>query len=201
MTVIGLTGNIGSGKSTVSKLMAENYNCHIINADIVGIEVVEPKGLAYAQLHMAFGAEYFDEFGKLIRPKMAELVFNNKKSLELLNSITHPAIIEDIQNKVKKIYATEENANIVVEAAVLIEADMLSIMDEIWLVLADDEVRLSRAMVRDNAEREAVLARMNSQMPQSEKVKYATVVVHNNSDIDTLTANLEIAWQEYKNNC
>lgn len=201
MTVIGLTGNIGSGKSTVTKLLAENHNCHIINADIVGREVVEPNGLAYAQLHMAFGVEYFDEFGKLIRPKMAELVFNNKKALELLNSITHPAIIEDIENKVQKIYASDQNADIIVEAAVLIEADMIGIMDEIWLVLADDEVRLARAMARDNADGEAIKARMNAQMPQSEKVKYATVLVHNNSDIDTLKASLESAWRKYKNNC
>lgn len=197
MAVIGLTGNIGSGKTTVGRILQEEMGCVCLNTDYIGRLVAEPGGDAYDELFNAFGADYFLQDGKLDRPKMAALVFNDKAALSKLNEITHPAVKRYLQREIAKILADNPGQQVVVEAALLIEANYLDLLDELWLVWADDDVRLKRVMVRDGATREQALSRMNNQMPQEDKVKYAKRVLHNNSDEENLRSELAAIWQEY----
>lgn len=197
MTVIGLTGNIGSGKTTVSRLLADEYGCFYLNADKIGRLVAEPGGEAYDELRNAFGDAYFLSDGKLDRPAMAELVFHNRAELERLNGIMHPAILRHIKRRINEIHKAEPQSIIIVEAALLIEADYLGILDSLWLVWADDAVRLRRVMARDGISAEQAQARMNNQMSQQEKLKYAQYVLHNNDGINELKNELARIWQQF----
>lgn len=196
MAVIGLTGNIGSGKTTVCRFLAAK-GCLCLNADLLGRTVSEPGGEAYAQLRQSFGAEFFSPEGFLLRPRMADLVFNDKQQLALLNSIIHPAVLRVLQRKIAEVQAGEPQRVIVVEAALLVEADYLPILDQLWLVWADDDVRLRRVMARDKIDCQQALARMNNQLPQTEKVKYARYIVHNNKGRQELEQELEQVWQHF----
>lgn len=197
MTVIGLTGNIGSGKTTVGRILENEMGCVCLNTDYIGRLVAEPDGEAYDELWGEFGAEYFLPDGHLDRPKLAALVFNNKAALARLNEITHPAVKRYLQKEIARIAAESPQQIVVVEAALLVEADYLDLLDELWLVWADDDVRLERVMARDGASREQAQSRMRNQMPQSEKAKYAQRIVHNNSDEESLRSELAAVWQEF----
>ncbi len=197
MTVIGVTGNIGSGKTTFSRLLEQEKGCLRLDADYLGRLVAEPDGEAYDELWQTFGEEYFLADGSLNRPKMAELVFNNPTELAKLNGIMHPAVLRQIKKEIAAAKAENPQQIVVVEAALLIEADYLGILDELWLVWADDEVRLARVMSRDGATAEQAQARMRNQMPQAEKTKYARRIVHNNNDINDLRSELEAVWQQF----
>ncbi len=197
MSVIGLTGNIGSGKTTVSRILQDDMGCCCLNTDHIGRLVVQPDGEAYSDLRAAFGNGYFLADGTLDRPKMAQLVFNDKAALSRLNGITHPAVKRFLQREIAGIKQKDPAKIVVVEAALLIEADYLDLLDELWLVWADDDVRLKRVMQRDNATREQAISRMKNQMPQDEKLKYAQRILHNNSDEQNLRCELASVWQQF----
>lgn len=190
MTVIGLTGNIGSGKTTVSRWLAEEMGFVCLNTDYIGKLVAEPGGEAYDELKECFGADYFLADGSLNRPKLAALVFNDKEELKKLNKITHPAIKRHIKREIERIAEQNPGQTVVIEAALLIEADYLDLLDELWLVWADDDVRLKRVMSRDSVTEEQAKSRMRNQMPQADKVKYAKRIVHNNGDEENLKSEL-----------
>lgn len=196
VAVIGLTGNIGSGKTTVCQMLAKR-GCLCLNADLLGRSVSEPGGEAYQQLRESFGADYFSPEGELLRPRMAELVFNNQHELAKLNGIIHPAVRRALCQKIAAAQAERPERVIVVEAALLVEADYLPLLDQLWLVWADDAVRLARVMARDKLSREQALARMNNQMPQAEKAKYARYIVHNNKGRKELYDELQNVWQQF----
>ena len=196
MAVIGLTGNIGSGKTTVCQLLAAR-GCLCLNADLLGRSVSEPGGEAYEQLRQSFGAEFFSPDGWLLRPRMADLVFNDKEQLARLNGIIHPAVRRVLCQKIAAVQAEEPQRVIVVEAALLVEADYLSILNQLWLVWADDDVRLKRVMSRDKLDRQQALARMNNQMPQAQKAKDARYIVHNNNGRGELEQELAQVWQQF----
>lgn len=197
MTVIGLTGNIGSGKTTVGRLLNEEKGCLCLNADEFGRLVAKPEGEAYQKLQKAFGSAYFMPDGQLNRPKMAELVFHNKDKLAILNSIIHPAVLLRLKRAISEIAARDMEQIVVVEAALLIEANYLDILDQLWLVWADDAVRLKRVMARDGISAAQAQARMDNQMPQAEKAKYARYILHNNGSIKDLKRELEDVWQDF----
>lgn len=197
MSVIGLTGNIGSGKTTVSRILQDDMGCCCLNTDHIGRLVVQPNGEAYSDLRAVFGSGYFLADGTLDRPKMAQLVFNDKAALSRLNGITHPAVKRFLQREIAGIKQKDPAKIVVVEAALLIEADYLDLLDELWLVWADDDVRLKRVMQRDNATREQAISRMKNQMPQDEKLKYAQRILHNNSDEQNLRCELASVWQQF----
>lgn len=196
MTVIGLTGNIGSGKTTVGRILEGEMGCVCLNADYIGRLVAEPGGEAYDELKACFGADYFLPDGSLNRPKLAALVFNDKAALSRLNAITHPAVKRYLRREIDRLAADAARV-IVVEAALLVEADYLDLLDELWLVWADDDVRLPRVMARDNATAEQAKSRMDNQMPQDEKAKYAKRILHNNSDEESLRREVAAVWRDF----
>ena len=185
MTVWGLTGNIGCGKSTVGKMLAKK-GFHHIDADQIGRSVAEPGMPANLQLQKAFGKEYFDEQGNLLRKKLGEYVFSDNAALRKLNDITHPAINAEIVRQIKKIQNEHPDDHIVLEAAVLFESGMENLVDSVVLVFADDDVRLKRVMERDGLAENLVRDRMNSQMSQEEKRMLSQYVIHNNGNLDDL---------------
>lgn len=178
MKIIGLTGSIASGKSTVSAILRE-AGAHIIDADLIARQVVEPGTPGEAQVREAFPAAFAG--GALDRRALGRIVFSDPRSLARLNAITHPLIREEIARQIGRARAEDPAGVAVIDAAVLLESGMADMAEEVWLVVCGDEVRLRRILERDGLTEEEARARMASQMPQQEKRKYARRVIDTTS--------------------
>lgn len=186
--LIGLTGGIGSGKSTVSNYLREK-DITIVDADLISRQVVEPGSEALKEIEKAFGSEYIQEDGNLARKKLGKLVFADKNALWKLNFIMSNRIGAEIDRQINE--ATTEI--IVLDAATLIEAGYDSIVDVLWIVDADDEVRIDRVMKRDGISRQEVLDRMSNQMSREERLSRDCVIIDNSKSIEETHANVQRA--------
>jgi len=194
MKKIGLTGNIASGKSTASRCLV-TLGAKIIDADVIAREIVQPGEPAWQQLQEAFGKEYFHPDGDLDRKKLGALVFNDANAKSLLDSITHKVIGQRI--KAEMALTSPDAKAIVIDAALLIEAGMVDLVDEVWLVIADDEVRLERLLKRDGCSTDVAWSRIRSQMSQEEKVKYAQVVLDNSGTEEEFLDKVTAAFRRF----
>ncbi|MGL4797530.1 MAG: dephospho-CoA kinase [Paraclostridium sp.] len=183
MLVVGLTGNIGCGKSSLSKFFTDN-NIDVIDADIISREIMDDKSLLELVFN-TFGIEVQNEDGSLNRTELGNIVFNNNEKLIQLNNITHPAIKSKIKSKIDNISKNNKNI-IVIDAALLIEGKFLDIVNKLVVITCNEDIQTNRIMKRDNITREAALKRINSQMKQKEKMKYADYIIDNSKDIETL---------------
>ena len=173
MIVVGLTGNIGCGKSTVSNIL-KKLGVSIIDADIVSREILlDTKVLNL--IFDTFGNSIKNTDNTLNRKKLGDIVFNDEKELIKLNNITHPKIKENILNQIKNI----KNDIVVIDAALLIEANYLDIVDKIILVVCDKSLQIKRILERDFFTKEEVIKRINSQMPQDKKREFANYIIDN----------------------
>jgi len=178
MIKVGITGNIGSGKSTIAKLFAL-LGAPVYDADTrakaIMVEDIELKN----ELVKVFGQEAYFADGQLNRTYLSQQVFNNPAQLKILNSIVHPAVFRDFNFWLNQ-YKAAQIPYILKEAALLIESGSYKDLDYLILVQADEEIRLQRSMARDAASAEAILARMKNQMPQENKVPFAQFFIQNN---------------------
>ncbi|MBL4594921.1 MAG: dephospho-CoA kinase [Flavobacteriales bacterium] len=171
--LVGLTGGIGSGKSTVAKVF-ESLSVPVFNSDTVAKSIINNDEEVIAQVITTFGAIY--ENGKLNSNKMAEVVFNDKTALKKLNNIIHPKVADYFKRWV------EENASspiLIKEAAILIESGAYQQMDKIILVTAPEEIRIERVVQRDNVSEDKVKGRMQAQLSDEEKLTYADFTIDN----------------------
>lgn len=191
--VIGVTGTIGTGKSTVLRILEES-GAEVIDADRVAHEVMEPGGPAYQAVVEAFGPEILDPDGRVNRRKLGELVFNDRESLARLEQIVHPVVFETIKKRV----ANTSRPVVVIEAIKLLEAGLsVTICDEVWVVVADPEVQLARLRERGVGEAEA-RRRLAMQTPQAQLVERADVVIDNNYDLDALRRQVMAQWERLR---
>jgi dephospho-CoA kinase len=171
---IGLTGGIGSGKTTVAKLF-ELLNVPVYYADDVSKKLYETDKYLMQLMKLHFGDFiYIDE--QLDRTRLANIVFENKEKLELLNSLVHPATIRDAEEWV----LSQSSPYIIKEAALLFETGSASNLDYIIGVQSPEHLRISRAMERDGANREKILSRMNNQIDEKIKMRLCDFVINNN---------------------
>lgn len=177
--VIGLTGGIASGKSTVSK-MIEQLGFTVLDADIASRKVVEPGEEAYLKVKEVFGEHIFNADGTLNRAELGSLIFNNEEKRLLLNSIMHPAVRRWMNNQQEEAFKRGEKV-VFQDIPLLFEGNMQQGFKHTILVYVDDDVQLERLMKRNHFSREEALARIHSQMPLSEKVALADEVVNNNA--------------------
>ena len=171
--LVGLTGGIGSGKSTVAKIF-NSLGVPIFNSDAVAKEIINHDVDVIKQIKAEFGEIYDSK--KLNAKKMAQIVFKDKKELEKLNSIIHPKVKEHFEHWIN------ENSNspiLIKEAAILIESEAYKEMDKIILVIAPVEERIRRVMERDHVLSEQVGARLEVQLSDEEKQKYAQFIITN----------------------
>jgi dephospho-CoA kinase len=194
MLTIGLTGGIGSGKSTVTKFLDE-LGAPIIDADKVGHAIYAPDGPAYANVIAAFGRGILASDSTIDRKKLGPIVFVDPEALKRLNSIVHPKMFARLRAMVEQLRAGGERNPIVVEAAILIEANWQALFDEIWLVIASKE-RVVERIERDRGLKpEQTEARIRVQLPDEERQKHATLVITNNGTIDELREKIARLWQ------
>lgn len=182
--VIGVTGGVGSGKSTILNILHDSYGAYIIQADDVARELMEPGGVSYGLIVEEFSEDILceaDEDGRrpIDRPKLAAIVFASPEKRELLNSLTHPQVKRDIIRRIREIYAVDPEALIVVEAALLIEADYTDILDSLWVVVVDKEIRIARLAASRGYSREKSESVMASQLSDEEFIAHADFVINN----------------------
>jgi dephospho-CoA kinase len=173
---VGLTGGLACGKSHVARLL-ESYGAHVIHADELGHQTLLPDGEAYEPVIELFGRDIVMPDGLIDRHRLAGMVFGNPQKLAQLNAIVHPAVHRLEHAISKRILAADPEAIVVYEAAILIEAGTYKHFDKLILVTCEEGQQIARAMARDSATREEVLARIQRQLPLTDKRKYADYVI------------------------
>jgi dephospho-CoA kinase len=190
-TVIGLTGNIGTGKSTVMALLVE-LGAVGIDADKVAHEVVLPGEPAYDRVVAEFGPAIAPNGGPINRLRLGQIVFSDPAALARLEAIVHPAVSE----RIRRLVAEAQARVVVIEAIKLLEAGLsLRLCDQVWVVTAPRAEQIRRLMAtRGLSEQEAVL-RIDAQPPQEEKAARADVVIDNSGSPDDVRRQVEQAWR------
>lgn len=180
--IIGLTGGIASGKSTVSNMIKE-LKIPVIDADIIAREVVEVGEAAFQKIVDSFGSEILNETGSLDRKKLGAIVFNNKEKRLILNKIVHPIIRERIHEKIE-IQKQSGSNTIVLDMPLLFENKLTYLVDKIIVIFVDPKIQIERLKIRDKFSDEEALARIGSQMDLKEKISLADEVIHNHGLLD-----------------
>ena len=189
--IIGLTGNIGVGKSAVLAVLRK-LGAHAIDADKVAHGVMQPGGRAYDGVVDLFGPGILRKDGSIDRRLLAGVVFTNPDQLAELEAVIHPAVEQAVQDEID----AANTPVVVIEAIKLLEGELKSVCDEIWVVTAPEDVQIDRLMsYRGMSERDA-RRRMRSQTPQDWKASQADVVIVNDSDLATLEERVVEAWDE-----
>ncbi|NPA90530.1 MAG: dephospho-CoA kinase [Chloroflexi bacterium] len=188
--IIGVTGPIGAGKSTVLRILRE-LGAEVIDADQVAREVMEPGGRAYEKVVRAFGPDILTSDGRIDRQRLAQVVFNDPEALRRLEAIVHPAVFEEIKQRI----AQSPRPIVALEAIKLLEAGLsITICDEVWVIIVDKDVQLERLRERGMSEEDA-RRRMAAQLSPEEYIRHADVVIDNSRDLAHLRAQVERAWQ------
>ncbi|SHJ00035.1 dephospho-CoA kinase [Lutispora thermophila] len=197
--VIGLTGGIASGKSTVSSLL-KKLGAYIIDVDEIGRDVVEKGEKAYNEIVDYFGKDILLPDGQINRKALGHIVFSDRDKLNKLNSITHPHIID----RVKDIISECKSKGIeimVVDAAILIEMGLHSICDIVWLVKVDKNIQLHRLMERDHYSYEEANNRIMAQYSDEKKAQFADVIIDNKGTFEELEEEVKKQWTKIVSEC
>src|SRR5690625_2548609 len=174
---IGLTGGIATGKSTVSSMIA-NFDIPIIDADKIAREVVEPGRTAYMEIIQKFGSEILKKDETLNRKRLGEIIFSNKEKRDQLNNIVHPAVRKEMLQQ--RDYFVNLGVNsVVLDIPLLFESNLMNYVEKTIVVYIPEKLQLKRLMKRDYLTKNEALKRIRSQMPTSDKIKLADVVIDN----------------------
>lgn len=196
MLVIGLTGNFGTGKTTVSQMLAE-LGATIIDADKLGHELLQPDTETYGEIVAAFGRSILKPNGDIDRNKLGKLVFADAAALSKLNRIIHPRIYELAKQRIEE-YRKSGAKVIVLEATLLIEeADwtpLVDLVDQVWATTAPEATIVRRLKSQRGLKEEQVLARLQAQMPSEEKARRADVVINTDCSLDELRTKVTNLW-------
>lgn len=192
MQVIGLTGGIATGKSTVSAIL-KNAGAVIIDADRIARRVVKKNLPAYRQILAHFGESVLLPDGEINRAALGNLIFSDSRKKQLLNSIVHPHVQKETDRQLRHIAKKKPNALVILDIPLLLEAGMRKDFSEVIVVYAPEHIQIKRLMERDHISQEDALARIRSQMPIEKKKSLATMVIDNSGPIeDTRKQTLEI---------
>ncbi len=185
MISIGLTGNVGSGKSTVARIWKAERGALLIDADQIGRSVVQPGSRCMARLVQRFGKEILLPDGSLNRRRMAEIAFSDKENLEALNSIVHPKIIRKINDQLQEARSQGAGA-VVVDAALILEFGFERCLDVVVAVDAPREIKIERMLAKGKISRETLEQMLEVQLPPQELKEKADYVLDNSADEESL---------------
>ena len=194
MKLVGLTGGIASGKSTVAKLFAE-LGAKVIDADQVSRDVCEPGCPAIEKLREEFGDTVIDEKGGLDRDVMRKIVFNDREKLKKLESILHPLIYQEIAAWLSGCIENGEKVAFM-EATLLIEAPPPVPMDSMIVVTCDEKTRIERVKNRDGFDEVHILKVMTNQLPDIERVKHADYIIENDGPLSDTRKKVAAVWND-----
>jgi len=180
--LIGLTGGIATGKSTVCKIL-KDLGVEIIDADQIAHNVLKNKEVV-KNIKKEFGFHILDDNGEIDRKKLGQVVFNDQKKLKKLESFTHPKIFEIIKNRLEVL--DTDNKLVVLDAPLLFEVALDKEVDETWVIYADKKTQIKRIVKRDNLTKKEAEKRIDTQMPLNKKIEKADVVIDNEGSIKSL---------------
>ena len=194
MLKIGLTGGIGTGKSSVTEAF-QSLGAAVINADLLGHDAYLPGTIGFEAVVTEFGQEIVGSDGQIDRKKLGPIVFSDSSKMDRLNEIMHPLIRDLIDERLVSLESSQ-NKVAVVEAAILIEAGWKSLFDEIWVVISDREEVINRLGVRNGLSREDAVKRIDSQMSNNERIEHGDVVVENTGSMEDLQTRVNSLWSK-----
>ncbi|MCJ7839758.1 dephospho-CoA kinase [Lederbergia sp. NSJ-179] len=194
--MIGLTGGIASGKSTVSHLF-KNKGFTIVDADLASRKVVEPEQPAYKKIVQFFGDSILLSDRRLDREKLGSIIFHNENKRQTLNAIVHPAVREQMENWKNDAIASGKQT-IIYDIPLLFESKLTNLVEKTLVVFVEEQIQLKRLMERNGLSESDALARMASQMPLQQKAKLADAVIDNNGPIEKTQEQVERIIKEWK---
>jgi dephospho-CoA kinase len=177
--ILGLTGSFGSGKTTVARIF-QSSGAKIIDADNIAHRVIKPKNPIYKKIINTFGKDILNKDRTINRNKLAKLVFNNKELLESLNKIMHPEVIRIIREKIKAVSA----GIIVLDAPLLIEKGLQNLVNKLIVVTITREKQIERIRQKTDLSRQDILKRINAQISQNVKSRFANFIIDNSGTIE-----------------
>jgi len=192
MKVIGFTGGIGSGKTTITEYLAE-LGATIIDADKVGHEAQEPGTAVWHDLVEEFGEGILTPDKRIDRTKLGPIVFADPDAMSRLNQIMHPRMFDMMKDRIEALKPKGTKV-VVIEAAVLIEANWTPLADEVWVATAPESAVLDRLEKQRGMDRDETLARIRSQLPSEERAKHADVVIQNDGTLNGLKGKVRQLW-------
>ena len=201
--IVGVTGGIACGKSTVTQLLAQK-GAIPINVDEIGHRLLERGSPVIKELIEIFGAGILEESGDVSRQKLGAIVFNDTSARERLNGVMHPLIIQESRSEARRLVTENSSCVVLIDAPLLIEGGAQDTVDIIVVVTASPEIQLRRLLNRSAVQNRLLSkaeaqARIDSQMPVSEKIKFADFVIENNSAIDALQQSVNALWSNLSN--
>ncbi len=192
MLVIGITGGIGTGKSEVARLL-ERLGAVVISADQVGHQAYTPHSEIWQEVVREFGQDILQPSGEIDRKKLGAIVFSDPARLEQLNRIMHPRMARMVSDRIEQLRRAGAKV-VVVEAALLFEAGWDSLVNEVWVTDAPEEVVVRRLRVRSGLNEAEALKRVKSQMSRTQRMARANVVVDNSTDLPALERTVRSLW-------
>ena len=197
MLIVGLTGGVASGKTTVSQILKEE-GAYLIDADQIARELVRPHTPAWKELVGAFGTNILRENGSIHRKKLADKVFANLRQRRLLNQILHPRIRREMERRAKEIGQKDPEAVVVIDAPLLVELGDHRKMDKVIVVTSTQTQQIERLKERDGISPEEALKIFSSQMPVEDKVKLADFVIRNDGSFQETKKKTREVFKELK---
>ena len=195
--IIGLTGGIGSGKSTAARRFVE-LGANVYHADEISRQALEPGTVCYQQVIDAFGDGIRTIDGLINRKALAAIVFADETKRARLNDIIHPYVIDQLFSRAERDLANQGNAIAVFEVPLLFESGLDAKMDRTVVVSSDEESRIRRVVARDGVSREQALARIHAQMPEEQKCLRADYILLNNGSLDDLIRQVDALYRTLK---
>lgn len=196
--IIGLTGGVGSGKSTVLTILQDKYKAHIIEADKIAHTLITPGHNCYDVIVKEFGAKILSEDKTIDRKVLGSIVFKDKDKLEILNQIIHPAVKTEIKIKIKLIQDNDPKAIIVIEAALLIEAGYRDVCDSFWYISTEYPIRKQRLMESRGYTEEKIKGIIDNQLSDDEFKQMCDYVIDNSNSMEETLLQVEKIMLFYK---
>lgn len=192
MKIIGLTGGVGCGKSTVANMIKEKFNAAVLIADDIGAMLMQPGQSCYNEIVAAFGDSVVEESGQLDRKGLAAIVFADDVQLSVLNGIIHPKVKEYIRNEIEKIKKANNKEYVFIESAIILECGYGDICDEFWYVSAPREERVRRLKESRGYSDAKIDAIMANQKEEEQFEQQCSVVLENDGDLKKIFSQLKI---------
>ncbi len=200
--IVGLTGGIACGKTTVANSLAQ-HGADVIDLDKMGHKLLLRGSPVYDQIVKAFGVEVLDESGDISRSKLGKVVFNTPEKLHKLNQITHPPIIKQSLAEAQRLVELDAERVVIIDSPLLIEAGLQEMVGVVVVVVSDEKTQLERILKRSIEQKRPLneadaVARIHSQMPLAQKIKYADFVVENDESLIELEEKVAKLWKLLK---
>ncbi len=195
MKIIGVTGSLGTGKTTVCGIL-KKLGAVVLDADMIAHEAISRRGEAYKRIVKIFGRGVLNKGKEIDRRQLGGIVFNDRNALKRLCAVIHPVVIRKIRNRIKQITTESPDAVVVLDVPLLVESGMLDMVDNLVVVKSGRMQQIRRCQKSTGLGRGAILARIRSQMPITEKIRFADFVIDNSGELKQTKRKVKSVWEQ-----